>query len=331
MRTNEVLTEQDGVLLNQAIEMLEELSTSQRDKGNDSEAEGAACSAHAVQRLAAALAAAPAAEPVAWVRRHPDGTLTAELVADAAIEPIRKNSGAWVPLYAAPSQDTAPARAGPMTCPECTRPLFTRNDGTINCSHCSWWAPNDATPPAPQAAPVQAQGVDDLAEMTARKDAAYEERNRVVAALAGVYPSGIARTAIEGWSEDWHGCVYIDLPTGQASWHYHDSQAYLFAHLPPYAGTWDGHTTPEKYERLAAAATQPPQPAEQAPGADDATVSFVARYGGQCRDCADENGVCPRSGLPCAGADKAIRHVLKALEYGRQHGYLPAATPGDTP
>lgn len=90
-----------------------------------------------------------------------------------------------------------------------------------------------------------------LAEMEARKDAAYLERNQVVAALAKCFPSGIAKTAIEGWSEDWHRCVYIDLPTGQASWHYHDSQAYLFADLPPYKGTWDGHTTVEKYARIA--------------------------------------------------------------------------------
>ena len=57
----------------------------------------------------------------------------------------------------------------------------------------------------------------------------------------------------------------------------------------------------------------------------DNIVSYIARYGGQCRDCADENGVCPNSGLPCAGAEKAIRHVLKALDYGIKHGYLPAA------
>jgi hypothetical protein len=88
--------------------------------------------------------------------------------------------------------------------------------------------------------------------MERRKDAAYLERNQVVAALACAFPSGIARTAIEGWSDDWHGCVYIDLPNGQASWHYHDSHAYLFAHLPPYDGKWDGHTTEEKYIRLAA-------------------------------------------------------------------------------
>lgn len=96
-----------------------------------------------------------------------------------------------------------------------------------------------------------------LEEMEARKDAAYLERNQVVAALAKCFPSGVARTAIEGWSEDWHGCVYIDLPTGQASWHFHDSQAHLFEGLPPYTGQWDGHDTPEKYRRLASMATCP--------------------------------------------------------------------------
>lgn len=91
-----------------------------------------------------------------------------------------------------------------------------------------------------------------LEKMEDRKDAAYLERNQVVAALAKCFPSGIAKTVIEGWSEDWHGCVYIDLPTGQVSWHYRDSQAYLFAGLPRYTGLWDGHDTPEKYRRLAA-------------------------------------------------------------------------------
>lgn len=114
---------------------------------------------------------------------------------------------------------------------------------------------------AAEASPaLDAQG-EALKEMEARKDAAYLERNQVVAALASAYPSGIARTAIEGWSEDWHGCVYIDLPTGQASWHYHDSQAHLFAHLPSYTGSWDGHSTEEKYQRLARLSSTPPPPA----------------------------------------------------------------------
>ena len=96
---------------------------------------------------------------------------------------------------------------------------------------------------------------DALQAMTKRKDDAYLERNRVVAALASVLPSGIGRTEIPGWDPQWHNVVYIDLPTGQASWHYHDSHRFLFAHLPPYRGTWDGHSTVAKYARLEALAS----------------------------------------------------------------------------
>lgn len=117
----------------------------------------------------------------------------------------------------------------------------------------------------PVAATEQATSDQALKEMEARKDAAYYERNQVVAALAKCFPSGVARTAIEGWSEDWHGCVYIDLPTGQVSWHFHDSQAHLFADLPPYAGKWDGHDTPEKYRRVASLATPADAGAGDAP------------------------------------------------------------------
>lgn len=112
-------------------------------------------------------------------------------------------------------------------------------------------------------------------QMAERKDAAYLERNRVVAALARCFPSGIKRTAIPGWSEDWHGCVYIDLPSGQASWHYHDSHAHLFAGLPPYAGEWDGHTTEEKYRRLAALPASLVRAVEQ--GRREAEAGLVAR------------------------------------------------------
>jgi hypothetical protein len=110
--------------------------------------------------------------------------------------------------------------------------------------------------PHTYAAPlVQALEVE-VERLTAAKKEAYEERNRVVAfaahqALALGHRAGVAPTAIEGWDEAWHGCVYIETPHGQASWHYHDSQAHLFAGLPPYDEGWDGHTTAEKYERLA--------------------------------------------------------------------------------
>jgi hypothetical protein len=78
----------------------------------------------------------------------------------------------------------------------------------------------------------------------------YTERNHLVALLSSLYPSGRAKTAIEGWDEAWHGCVYIDFPWGQASWHYHESEAYLFEHLPQYTKPWDGHTTEQKYTAI---------------------------------------------------------------------------------
>lgn len=88
------------------------------------------------------------------------------------------------------------------------------------------------------------------------KDGAYLERNKCVALIASMalamgLKAGRAKTSIEGWSEDWHGCVYIDLPSGQVSWHYHDSQGHLFDRLPSYVGSWDGHDTTEKYRRVA--------------------------------------------------------------------------------
>ena len=89
-----------------------------------------------------------------------------------------------------------------------------------------------------------------VVEMAKRKDFAYMERNMLVAFLASMYPSGIRRTNIEGWDPEWHGCVYIDTPAGQMSWHYHDSQAAFFEGLPPYTKEYDGHTTEQKYERL---------------------------------------------------------------------------------
>jgi len=82
---------------------------------------------------------------------------------------------------------------------------------------------------------------------------AYKERNQLVALLSTVFPSGKAKTAIEGWDEAWHGCVYIDFPWGQASWHYHTDDEWMFEHLTPYTKQWDGHTTDAKYAAIATA------------------------------------------------------------------------------
>lgn len=81
-------------------------------------------------------------------------------------------------------------------------------------------------------------------------DQAYQERNRLVALIARLYPCGIRKTEIPGWDPEWYNCVFIDTPEGQMSWHYHDREAYLFADLPEYTHEWDGHLTPEKYQRI---------------------------------------------------------------------------------
>lgn len=54
-------------------------------------------------------------------------------------------------------------------------------------------------------------------------------------------------------------------------------------------------------------------------------VSYILRYGGMCRACADEHGICPSSGLPCENDEKAVRFVLGALSYGLRHGFVALA------
>ena len=61
-----------------------------------------------------------------------------------------------------------------------------------------------------------------------------------------IYPSGIAKTAIDGWDEEWHNCVYINFPWGQASWLFYDDEMYLFEKLSRYEKIGDGHSTEGK-------------------------------------------------------------------------------------
>lgn len=51
---------------------------------------------------------AEAAQPVAWIRQHPDGSLTREVLLDSVIEDARKASGAWVPLVVAEAAQRVP-------------------------------------------------------------------------------------------------------------------------------------------------------------------------------------------------------------------------------
>lgn len=54
----------------------------------------------------------------------------------------------------------------------------------------------------------------------------------------------------------------------------------------------------------------------------DEHVQFIQRFGGKCRDCADESGVCPNTGFPCGAKRQAIESVLRALEYGFEYGHI---------
>ncbi|MCK2214273.1 hypothetical protein MF672_010790 [Actinomadura sp. ATCC 31491] len=81
----------------------------------------------------------------------------------------------------------------------------------------------------------------------------YRERAHLVAHLAALYPSALVHGA-DAENPGWP-LIFIDTPRGQLSWHLAVEDLDLFAHVPELAGdqapTWDGHTTPQKYQRLA--------------------------------------------------------------------------------
>jgi hypothetical protein len=85
----------------------------------------------------------------------------------------------------------------------------------------------------------------------AEKNNAYRERNLLIVVLAKLFPASIELDAI-GTDPEWKYVVIVDFPTGQASWHIHRDEINLFSFLPLNAGrVWDGHTTDEKYRRIA--------------------------------------------------------------------------------
>ena len=87
--------------------------------------------------------------------------------------------------------------------------------------------------------------------MDDKLDSVYRERNQLVAALSKHYPSFIGKHDGDHWEAAWL-IVFIELPTGQVSWHTHASDLDLFEHLERRdENPWDGHTTEEKYDRLA--------------------------------------------------------------------------------
>lgn len=103
-----------------------------------------------------------------------------------------------------------------------------------------------------------------IKQLRREKDAAYSERNKLVAALARFaqmpntfdrsrWRAGVGRHQPDPdptWDPKWMTVIFIDTPMGQLSWHVHDDERDLFAGLPAYHDPWDLHTTQEKYDRL---------------------------------------------------------------------------------
>jgi len=85
----------------------------------------------------------------------------------------------------------------------------------------------------------------------------YTERNLCVALIASYaqwfgHKVGIKEHMGDDWEDDWRNVLFIDLPTGQVSWHLHKDELVNFPDIGPYAGEYDGHTTEEKYKRIQA-------------------------------------------------------------------------------
>lgn len=98
------------------------------------------------------------------------------------------------------------------------------------------------------AGPRGDQASDDL-------DAVYRERAHLVAHLTALYPAALVASAPD--APEW-AVVYVNLPTGQVSWRIAVRDLPLFADIEVVAAdspraTWPGHSTDEKYRRLAEA------------------------------------------------------------------------------
>lgn len=87
-----------------------------------------------------------------------------------------------------------------------------------------------------------------IAEVAHDIDAAYFERNQLLALLTKVFEAHLC--VHEGGDSDYENVVCIHLPTGQAMWHIHYRDLPLFDDLVWDVNHWDGHSTQEKYRRI---------------------------------------------------------------------------------
>jgi len=87
------------------------------------------------------------------------------------------------------------------------------------------------------------------------QDKVYRERNRL-AALCGVmalklgFKAGVKKHQGDDFKKDRENIIYIDLPTGQISYHIKDCELNIFEIFPDYNDEFDGHDFDEKYKRI---------------------------------------------------------------------------------
>lgn len=93
---------------------------------------------------------------------------------------------------------------------------------------------------------------DQYGTLVSRINATYRERNACVSLIAKMAHKQGLKVGIlhDETALAFHNVVYIDLPSGQISWHIADEDMDYFEGLPVYEGHWDGHDTPTKYERV---------------------------------------------------------------------------------
>ena len=78
-------------------------------------------------------------------------------------------------------------------------------------------------------------------------DEAYLDRNLAVQVMAKMALQLGCRVGVREREEEW-SILYIDLPTGQVSWHIPASE--LIGDFRDYEGEWDGHDLEMKRRRV---------------------------------------------------------------------------------
>ena len=76
---------------------------------------------------------------------------------------------------------------------------------------------------------------------------AYLDRNLAVQVIAVMANRLGYYMGIRNRNDEWP-ILYIDLPTGQVSWHLPSNE--LVGNFPDYTGEWDGHDVMEKRRRI---------------------------------------------------------------------------------